>query len=305
MSISAVVIAKNSASTIVKTLASVQFADEVILVDIKSTDQTKEKALKYCSKILDYKEDSLFVEPVRKFALAQATKDWILVLDADEEVVPSLAKELQRIDQKDLGDVYYLPRKNIFSGHWMQHTGWWPDHQLRFFKNGLVSWGEQIHAQPVIENGYKAQILPAKENLALLHHNYVDTKDYLARFDRYTDVEALQKAKQQYFSISQSSLLQVFSDDFLRRFFAKEGYKDGVRGLYLSIMQAVYQMTVQMKIFDRLENQKNLEKNQPAQLLKDLRHFQKELNYWVRGLEVKEKRGLAKLIAIFKRKFNL
>jgi glycosyltransferase involved in cell wall biosynthesis len=305
MSISAVVIAKNSASTIVKTLSSVQFADEVILVDIKSTDLTKDKAAKYCSKILDYKEDSRFVEPVRKFALAQATKDWILVLDADEEVVPSLAKELQKIDQKDLGDVYYLPRKNIFSGFCMEHTGWWPDYQLRFFKNGLVSWGEQIHAQPVIEHGYKAQILAAKSDLALLHHNYVDTKDYLTRFDRYTDIEAEQKSKTKGFVLSQSKLLKAFSDDFLRRFFAKEGYKDGARGLYLSLMQAVYQMTVQMKIFDQLGKHPSLEKNQRLELLKDLRHFQKELNYWVRDLESKEKKGLSKIVALCKRKLNL
>lgn len=307
MSISVVVIAKNSEETIAKGLKSVQFADEVILVDIKSTDETIKIAQKYCSKIYNYAEDSRFVEPVRNFALAKATKEWILVLDGDEEIPDSLAKKLLEIDQKDLGDIYYLPRKNIVSGAWMRHTGWWPDHQLRFFKNGAVSWPKKIHSQPIIKDGFQPNFLESKEEFAILHHNYSDTKDYLSRFDRYTDIEAEQRVEKngENFSISSSVLLKAFSDDFLRRFFANDGHKDGVRGFYLSIMQAAYQMTVQMKVFDQMGNKESFEKNSQKTLIKDLRHFQKELNYWVSDLEIKEKKGLSKLIATLKRKIGL
>lgn len=307
MSISAVVIAKNAEKIIKKSLESVQFANEVILVDIKSTDQTSEIAKKYCTRVCDYGQDSTFVEPVRNFALSQAKKDWILVLDADEEIPESLAKKLQEIDRKDLGNVYYLPRKNMVSGAWMQHTGWWPDYQLRFFKNGLVTWGNKIHGQAKIAGGYKASTLEATEEMAILHHNYQNTKDYLLRFDRYTDIEAEQKSHEltDQFSISQSALLKAFSDDWLRRYFAREGYKDGVRGFYLSLMQAVYQMTVQMKIFDRLANKKTLEKDEQQDLIKDLRHFQKELNYWIGDLEIKQKKGLRKFWVSLKRKLGL
>ncbi len=307
MSISAVVIAKNAEKIIQRSLKSVQFADEVILVDIKSTDQTAEIAKKHCTKVCNYGQDSAFVEPVRNFALSQAKKDWILVLDADEEIPESLAKKLQEIDQKNLGDVYYLPRKNMVSGTWMQHTGWWPDYQLRFFKNGLVTWGNKIHGQAQVADGYKASVLEATEEMAILHHNYQDTKDYLLRFDRYTDIEAEQKSHElaDQFSISQSALLKAFSDDWLRRYFAREGYKDGVRGFYLSLMQAVYQMTVQMKIFDRLANKKTLEKNEQQDLIKDLRHFQKELNYWIGDLEIKQKKGLSRFWVSLKRKLSL
>lgn len=304
MSISAIVIAKNSKSTILKTLKSVQFADEVILVDIKSTDNTVEIAQKYCSKIYHYEKDSRFVEPVRKFALAQAKKDWILVLDADEEIPETLARKLQEIDQKDLGDVYYLARKNMVIGKWMKHTGWWPDHQLRFFKNGLVSWPEKIHSEPIIKDDFEPNHLEAKEELAILHYNYNNSREYIDRLNRYTDIEAEQKMTSS-FSISSSSLLKNFSDDLFRRFFAENGYKDGVRGFYLSIMQAAYQMTVQMKIFDKLGDKKELEKNNQEKLIKDLRHFQKDLNYWINDLEIKEKTGLNRFIAIIKRKFNL
>lgn len=307
MSISVVVIAKNAADVILKSLKSAQFADELILIDIKSSDQTKDLAKKYCSKVYDYDKDSRFVEPVRNFALKKAKKNWILVLDADEEIPPSLAEKLKEIDQKDLGDIYYLPRKNIVSGAWMKHTGWWPDYQLRFFKNGLVSWGNKIHSEAQITDGYKASVLEAKEELAILHHNYKDTKDYLLRFDRYTDIEAEQKVAEiaGQFSISQNTLLQVFSDDWLRRYFAKEGYKDGVRGFYLSLMQAVYQMTVQMKIFDHFDNQKSLEKDNQRNLIKGLRCFQKELNYWIRDVEIKQSKGFARIWMILKRKLGL
>jgi len=307
MSISAVVIAKNAEEVIAKNLKSVQFADEIILVDIKSSDKTTKIAQEYCSKIVSYKEDSRFVEPVRNYALSLATKNWILILDADEEIPPSLAKKFLEIDQKNLTDVCYLARKNMVSGAWMQHTGWWPDYQLRFFKKGLVSWGEKIHSQAIIKNDCKVEFLEAKEEWAILHHNYKDTKDYINRLDRYTDIEAEQRLPlvKDNFTISSSSLLKAFSDDWLRRFFAQDGYKDGVRGFYLSLMQAIYQMTVQMKIFDQLDNQKKLEKDDQFELLKNLRHFQKELNYWVRDLEIKEKTGLQKLVAILKRKLNL
>ena len=228
-------------------------------------------------------------------------------MDADEEIPPSLAERLQEIAKNNLGDVYYLPRKNMVSGAWMRHTGWWPDYQLRFFKSGLVSWGNKIHGKAQIADGHKTSVLEAKENLAILHHNYQDTKDYLLRFDRYTDIEADQKAlelKDKFF-ISQSALLKVFSDDWFRRYFAKEGHRDGARGFYLSLMQAVYQMTVQMKIFDRLDNQKSLEVDDQQNLIKDLRHFQKELNYWIGDLEIKQTKGLARIWMTLKRKLGL
>ena len=304
MSISVVVVAKNSEKTILQTLGSVQFAEEVILVDIKSTDQTKKLAQKYCTKILEYPKDSRFVEPVRNYALSQAKKEWILILDADEEIPAILAKKLQEIDQKDLGDLYYLPRKNMVMGDWLQHTGWWPDHQLRFFKNGLVSWSEKIHAKPIIKENFQPSYLEANKDLAILHHNYSNATEYIDRLNRYTDIEALQK-KDKDFNISSASLLKSFSSDLFSRFFANNGYKDGVRGLYLSVMQAAYQMTVQMKIFNQLGNKKELETNDLKPLIKELKSFQRDLNYWIIDMEIKEKTGIDKLFAILKRKFRL
>lgn len=308
MSISVVVIAKDAEKTIVKVLKSVQFADEIILVDINSTDKTIKLADELCSKVFPYGKDSLFVEPVRNFALEKASKEWILILDADEEIPESLAKELVRISEdSNSSQIYHLSRKNIVSGYWMQHTGWWPDYQLRFFKKGLVTWSDTIHSRPLINGKNQTEFLEARGDLAILHHNYQDTRDYLARFDRYTDIEAIQKSEVvgNDFIISNSTLLQSFSDDFLRRFFQKEGYLDGARGFYLSIMQAAYQMTVQMKIFDLLGNKADLEKNHQDRLANDLHRFKKDLNYWIGDFEINQKNGIAKLFAIIRRKLSL
>lgn len=307
MSISVVVIAKNAEKTIELVLKSVKFAEEVILVDIKSTDDTLKLAKKYTNKIYHYPEETRFVEPVRNFALEKTTKDWVLVLDADEEIPVTLAQKLQELSQNKEQQAFYLPRKNIVSGFWMQHTGWWPDYQLRFFRRGLVTWSDKIHARPIIADKKEAQILEAKEEWAILHHNYSDTKDYLARFARYTDIEAEQKYQLigADFIISNSTLLQSFSDDFLRRFFQKQGYLDGARGFYMSIMQAAYQMTVQMKIFDKLGNAASFDKNHQDRLHADLRRFQKDLNYWINDFAVKESKGLKKMYWVLRRKLGL
>ena len=315
MSISAIVIAKDAEKIIEKTLKSVQFADEIIVVDIKSQDDTLIKAKKLATNIYKFPKDSRFVEPVRNFALEKATKDWVLVLDADEEISMTLAEKLKEITNNPNKEAYYIPRKNLVFNKWMQHTAWWPDYQLRFFKRGVISWGDKIHAQPL----YKGEeikkdkmdslkknigILEAKEELAIIHHNYSNVKEYLERFNRYTDIEAEQKKKEN-FKISASKLFKNFSADFFTRFFDRDGYKDGAHGLYLSIAQGLYQMTTKMKIWGSFDNDKDLEEESSEELIKTLKEFQKELDFWIKDIEIKEKKGLAKVASKLKRKLSL
>lgn len=308
MSISAIVIAKDAEKIIEKTLKSLQFADEIILVDIKSKDDTIIKAKKLASKIYKFPKDSRFVEPVRNFALEKASKDWILVLDADEEISETLAEELIKISQNSEKEAFYLPRKNIVFNKWMAHTAWWPDYQLRFFKKGVITWSEKIHAQPLFKGDQVKKedvgVLENKEEFAIIHHNYASVKEYLERFNRYTDIEAEQKRTED-FNISATELFKKFKDDLFTRFFKREGYKDGAHGFYLSIAQGLYQMTTQMKIWDSFNNDSKLEKTSQEELVKTLKEFQKELDFWISDLEIKEKKGLAKIWAQLKRKIGL
>src|SRR5690606_14218835 len=127
-----------------RTLKSVRFADEVVIVDMQSTDATLAIAQEVTDRIISVK-DVGYVEPARNTALSKATGDWILLVDADEEVPETLRDYLfERMEQPDSAEAYYLPRKNIVFGTWYHYAGWWPDYQLRFFKRGTVTWPTKI-----------------------------------------------------------------------------------------------------------------------------------------------------------------
>src|SRR6266498_5902614 len=133
--ISVVVTVFNGEKTLNACLESVKWADEIIVVDDGSTDGTISIAKKHTDKIYHHKSQG-FVEPARNFAISKTTGDWILVLDADEQVPQSLAEKLQELAGQSETECVNLPRKNIIFNKWIQHTGWWPDYNIRFFKKG-------------------------------------------------------------------------------------------------------------------------------------------------------------------------
>lgn len=309
MSISAVVIGKNAQAHLEACLQSVAFADEIIFFDIRSTDNSVEIARQFTTHITIADKEYGFVEPLRNQALRLASKDWTLLLDTDEEIPSSLAKYLQEIAVTPANTAYFLPRKNLFHGYFLQHTGWWPDYQLRFFPTGKVSWPEKIHGQPQLT--LSSRNLPIKEDLAIIHHNYPDTSEYLRRFNNYTDIEAEQQIaaltsdQRSTWHLTPAALLKTFSDDFLRRLFQQQGYQDGTRGLYLSILQAAYQMSVQMKMAEQLHKDLPATPAEIRQFTQALTQFQKDYNYWVADLQIKEHSGLGKIFAMIKRKLGL
>lgn len=286
MSISVVLICKNAEKQLPRSLESLAFADELIVFDVRSTDRSVQIARKYASRVVISKKDSLFVEPLREEALALAKMEWTLVLDADESIPKTLAKKLQELSFGEK-KAYWLPRSNSFAGYELRHTGWWPDYQMRFFPTGTVKWGKQIHAAPVIS--VETAFLPAQVELAIAHDNYRDTDDYLQRFNRYTNIESQQvlqriRMKKEREKLRPVDLFQSFSDEFFRRFFLKEAYKDGNRGLYLSFAQSLYQMTIQMKVAEDLGEQKASSKQEILALEKSLQQFQRDLRYWRRQM---------------------
>lgn len=289
MSLSVVVNTKNSAETLEATLKSVYWADEIVVVDMFSQDKTVEIAKKFTKNIFTH-PDVGYVEPARNFAIAKAGHDWILVLDADEEVSPDL-KELilKLISTESEASAYYFPRKNLIFGRWIKHAHWWPDYQLRLFQKGSVTWSDEIHSIP-ITTGEVAE-LPAQENLSLIHHNYQTIHQFIERLNRYTEITAKNKTSISPPSsanlINSSGLvsLKTFFNEFLSRFFADEGYRDHEHGLSLSLLQAFYELVVKLKAwektgFEHHETSFNL-------WLKDLRNFQTDLNFWIADYRVK------------------
>src|SRR3989344_9503105 len=119
--------------------------DEVILVDMTGGDEVAKIGAKFEAKVFKH-EFVNYVEPARNFGINEAEGKWILVLDPDEELSKSLSQKLHEIVGTDGADYVRIPRKNIVFEKTLKHSRWWPDYNIRFFKKGFVSWGNEIHA---------------------------------------------------------------------------------------------------------------------------------------------------------------
>lgn len=243
--ISTVVVSFNEAEKLQHCLKSVaSFTGEKIIIDLESTDNTKEIARKFGAKVYRHQWVE-YVELVRNFALQKASGDWILILDPDERVSQSLALKLKEISDKSEVSAVNIPRKNIFFGRWIAYTNWWPDRHIRFFKKDKVVWDEKIHSYPKVQG--RIEELPAEESLAIEHYGYDSVKQFFERQNRYSSVEAknLYERGEQF---SYSKFIWKPIRQLLVRFIKHQGYKDGFIGLALTFLMMVYELIVLIKI---------------------------------------------------------
>lgn len=302
---------QNAAATLAAALKSVKgIADEIIVVDMNSEDETVAIAKKHGAKVFHYKKNWGYADPARNFALSKATQPWILVLDADEEVPPALAERITMLTSEttatpapaDADPVvcYLLARHNLVLGHWLNYTGWWPDYQVRLFRKGTVSWEVGVHRMPDITG--RAVELPATPELALRHANYLTVSSYLQRLDRYTSLTAQEQVAEAAKTVGQQTAMSVFSTEFLRRFFGREGWRDGHIGLSMSLLQATYELSTFLKV---AESQKWQGFDQPPEkLIGQLAAFRTELNYWLADWQVRHTSGWRKWWWMLRRKVS-
>ena len=240
--ISVVISAFNEEKNIKDCLESVKWADEIILVDNSSTDKTVDIAKKYTAKI--YKRPNLvMLNKNKNFGFTKATGEWILNLDADERVSEELAKEIKLKIKNNNIFGYFMPRKNIIFGKWIEHGLWWPDYQLRLFQRGKGKFACQ-HVHEKIQVKGKT----AKLKSPLIHYNYQTVSQFIQKMDRiYTEneVENLERAGKK---IAWFDAIRMPARDFLSVFFAREGYKDGLHGLVLALLQSFYALVVFAKV---------------------------------------------------------
>ncbi len=285
--ISVVINTLNEEGNLPQAIASVKdFADEIVVCDMESEDKTAEIARSLGAKVFTHKKTG-YVEPARNFAISNAKNPWVLILDADEEVPQGLIPQIQKILKSPKADYYRIPRKNIIFGHWMKHSRWWPDYNIRFFKKGTVSWNEVIHAVPMTQ-GVGGEI-EAKEEFAIIHHNYDSVEEYLDRMNRYSSRHADLLVKEKY-KFSGKDLIIKPSNEFFSRYFFGEGYKDGLHGLAMSLLQAFSELTVYLKIWQKEKfNEQNPAITEIVSLMKEK---EKELHYWQADAIVKGGGGL-------------
>jgi len=297
MAVSVVINTLNEELNIGRAIKSVKgFADEIIVVDMESSDKTVAIAKKAGARVFSHRPMN-YVEPARNFAISKAQGDWIFILDADEEAQPSLIAELKRIAESDLADFIRIPRKNLIFGKWMMHARWWPDYNIRFFKKKAVTWEDEIHSIP-ITSGRDFNVLD-REELSILHHHYQTIEQYIERMNRYTTIQS-----QELLLEGRESSLEDFirkpTGEFLSRFFAGEGYKDGLHGLVVSLLQGLSEVVVYSKLW-QLNGFK--EKHYSlTEVTEVITESQRDTNYWKAHSNFTEKPSISSRI---KRKFKL
>ncbi len=274
--VSVVINAQNAEKDVPQAISSVKnFADEIVVVDQDSTDNTSEIAKKMGAKVFKHKS-VMYVELVRNFAIEKAQGEWILILDSDEEISPTLAKKIKEIIKNPQADYYRIPRKNIIFGKWIEHTSWSPDYNIRLFRKGFVAWIEEIHSVPITQG--VGMDIEAKEELSIIHHNYSSIDGYLEKLIRYTKVQSEGLMKNGYV-FSWTDLIKKPLSEFLSRFFAGEGYKDGLHGLSLSLLQAFSELIVYLQVWDK---QGFVEKNISKDEFKnEFKKSIRDLGWWI------------------------
>lgn len=275
--ISVVINTLNEEKNLSRAIASVRkLADEIVVVDMESDDNTIEIAKAAGAKVFTHKRTG-YVEPARNYAIDKCDGDWILILDADEEISGKLAAKLADVTKSDAGANYYrLPRKNIVFGKWLEHSRWWPDYNIRFFRKGSVIWDDTIHSIPKASG--EGIDLPVSENSAIIHYNYSSVFQYIERLNRYTDIQAESLVKSGY-KFNWQDLIRKPVSEFLSRLFDGEGYKDGIHGLALSLLQAFSELCVYLKIW---EKEKFYEAELPdEEFEKEVARVEYEIDHWL------------------------
>jgi glycosyltransferase involved in cell wall biosynthesis len=277
MKISVVINTLNEEKNIERAIKSVEFADEIIVCDMHSDDNTVILAKKLGAKIIFHKRTG-FVEPARNFAISKAAGEWILILDADEEVPEGLAKKLKQImDEESVATFVEIPRKNMIFGKWMQASMWWPDYNIRFFKKDFVKWSDKIHSRPEAKG--QGITLAAEEHLALIHHHYTSVAQFVERNSRYSAIQA-KELDQDGVEFSWKDLVKKPLGEFLGRYFANRGFEDGVQGLGLSLLQA-FMFLLQYLYLWELQGYKD-QKVSWDEMKQITKESGKELNYWLK-----------------------
>lgn len=293
MKISVVISAYNEEKRIEKTLQGASFADEIIFVDNTSTDNTLTIAKKYTKKVFTRKNLAM-LNVNKNFGFTKATGDWILCIDADEYLTKELTEEI-KAKVSNSSDVvgYWIPRKNIIFGKWIQNSIWWPDYQLRLFRRGEGKFPEEHVHEVLLLNGKTDKI----QN-PISHDNYSSVSQYIYKLDKiYTENEAENIIKSGT-KITWIDAIRFPFNDFLKTFFAQKGYKDGLHGLVLSLLQAFYAEIVFAKVWEKEGFKEYNNSNFLHNLYSEYKKIKKELDYWFLSSFISDTSNLFKKIIL-------
>lgn len=235
-SVSVVIVTLNEEANVRRCLESAKWADEIIVVDSGSADRTVEICGEYGCRIFKHKWTG--DGPQKDYAIGQATGDWVLVLDADEEMTDTLACEIREaVASPKAADVYFLSRRNNFLGKWMGHGGWYPDRVARLFKRDGARWTSKItHSHLDLAPNAKT----ARLKNDLLHYTYPTLQEFIRKADRFSTKQAEQVLAQNRIPKRlRLRLIAAFPIKFAETYIYKHGWRDGMHGFVASTLMAM------------------------------------------------------------------
>jgi glycosyltransferase involved in cell wall biosynthesis len=238
------VITRNEAANIEGALESVQWADEIVVVDSNSVDETVALAERHRARIVIH--DWAGYSAQRNFAAEIASNDWILALDADERVPPELAAEVQRIMREgSTAGGYRMPRLSYYLGRWIHGTDWYPDYQLRLYDRRVGRFnGKRVHESVELREGRAGTLLHG-----LQHYPYRDISDHVTSIDHYTTLAA----EEWYAEGRRTNPLEIAIHPpaaFLRNYVVRRGFRDGTPGFLISILNSYYVFLKILKLWE-------------------------------------------------------
>ena len=246
-SVSAFIVCVNEESQIRRCLESVTWCNQIIVVDSGSVDQTVKICKEYTDQVL-FRAWTGYVDQ-KKFALEQCKTDWVINIDADEEVSPGLRDEIIAILKKDkeanIGiNGFHLCRVVYYLHRWWRHGGWYPEYRLRLCRRVETSWwGVDPHEKAVVVGKTK------KLKGELFHYTYTDIQDQINRLNKYSTSAAWGI----YSTGRRTSIFELISRPifrFCKFYIFKQGFRDGTAGFIVALLESYYVFLKYLKVWE-------------------------------------------------------
>ncbi len=240
MSLGCAIITYNEEKSIERTLKSVAFCDEIVVVDSGSTDSTIKIARRYTDKI--YIQEWLGYGRQKNFAIERLSTDWVLSLDADEVISHSLKAEIIEELKKPRSDAYALNFQLVFMGKPLRFGGVYPDYHVRLFRKGRF-WFEENEVHEGV------RVKAAKLKNPVYHYSYDNLHDYFEKFNKYTTLAAQSRFKKGK-RISKLYPFLRFGFDLFKRFVLKGAFFDGYPGCVYALLSSYYAFVKYAKLLE-------------------------------------------------------
>lgn len=244
-SLACVVITKNEEANIRDCLESIRWADELIVVDAESRDRTVDLARECRAKVIVRPWPGFGLQ--KNFGMAQASSDWILILDADERVTEELRGEIKAcLDGWTTGApvAYRIPRRNFFYGAWVRGAGVYPDYQVRLFRRGIAQYNDVAVHENLIVDGEIGTLVGHLD-----HYTERRIRDHFKKFGLYTTLAAQEKAKTVR-TVGWIDLVFRPLVILVKTYVLKQGFRDGVPGLIVCVFKSMYTFGKYAKLWD-------------------------------------------------------